>query len=295
MPRRQSAVPDTNLFEILQEGIGQITQEIRAAASSYRSTNVRPDFVFFGKSSDDAAGYLRKLRAFKLNYDLQNEDILRILPRTLKGHADLWYQGLSQSEMLTWDSFQAEFLDKFLPRSKQREIIRQIMNAKQGDREPALDYLYRVKAFILQLLVPVEKDILLDSILKGLLPNYRTAVDPTTHDTIDLLETRLSYLQEIFSDLSISNTKSNGNPNSQQGATQVQSQPPNIKHQNSNYQRQRGLNPNAASFQSTNRNTGQRNSNRFQCGYCKKLGHEERFCYQKYGYPGSGNGPGTSQ
>lgn len=264
MPRSRNqgdppAIPQSVVAELFQEGLDKITSEIKNAAISVCNANLRPDFVFFGKPSESAIFYFRKLAAFKKNNNLSDADIFKFIPKTLKGNAEIWYQGLELARQLTWDIFQSDFLSKFLPKEQQREVTRQLMNCRQGYNETAQDFLYRVQALNLQLIVPMESDFMLDVTLRGLTVKFRTAVDPTIHNSMDILESRLLYLQGIFSE--------------------ERSAVSSPTHSNVH----KPLDPRAKQFHPVGSNISSNNfqRHRYFCEFCKRSGHTIDFCQKR--------------
>lgn len=286
MPRASANMPQVGIASVIQESVGVLAQEIRSAAISFNNSNLKPDFVFLGKQNDDAATYLRKLRLFKSSSNLTDEEILRYIPRTLKQNAEIWFQGFLEATNVTWVIFQEELINKFLPKDKQRAIVRQILNAKQMTSEGPIDFIYRVKALALQLVTPLDQETLLDSVLNGLTSDYKLAVDPSIQTTMDLLETRLGYLQGVFAEKSkfgqVPRTSQVNQNSSSRQSTDIffsenqQALQPNHSGHSVNSQK----NLHVPNFQDNTSNRYAGYSRPF-CNLCKRAGHTANRCYNQ--------------
>ncbi|KAJ3688417.1 hypothetical protein LUZ61_017581 [Rhynchospora tenuis] len=91
--------------------------------------------MFGGDPFEDANQHLTEFlqNCTTLNYDQVPDDTIRLtlFPFTLRNRAKAWLGGFKTTPFETWDALAKAFLDKFYPREKTVQIVRQINTFKQ--------------------------------------------------------------------------------------------------------------------------------------------------------------------
>lgn len=145
---------------------------------------------------------------------------------------------------------------------------------------------------------PLSDDLLLDSILKGLSYKYKVAVDPSIQTTIDLLETKLTYLEGVFAEEVPRRNQSLQLQNFPRQDPPFQNTYSSVRFQDQpaiqNHDRRHGLNPNSAEFQPGRASFYNTNSRPF-CEFCRKAGHNEQSCYRKNSVRTQARGSGNAR
>ncbi|KAL3678282.1 hypothetical protein R1sor_021238 [Riccia sorocarpa] len=110
--------------------------------------------IYKGKRHEDPDLHIS---AFETAMLINGESSLhkaRLFPATLKHGAFPWFSQLDQYVQQDWDDLKSEFLEQFRVAQKDPDIMYQIQNMKQGERETIKEFLTRFRLMIRRLDVP---------------------------------------------------------------------------------------------------------------------------------------------
>ncbi|KAL3701750.1 hypothetical protein R1sor_019772 [Riccia sorocarpa] len=110
--------------------------------------------IFKGKRHEDPDLHIA---SFEQTMNINGENSVhkaRLFPATLKQNAFAWYSQLDPQTQSDWDDVKNEFLEQFRVAQKDPDIMYQIQNMKQQEKETIKEFLTRFRLMIRKLEVP---------------------------------------------------------------------------------------------------------------------------------------------
>ncbi|KAL3694204.1 hypothetical protein R1sor_007855 [Riccia sorocarpa] len=110
--------------------------------------------IFKGKRHEDPDLHIA---SFEQTMNINGENSVhkvRLFPATLKQNAFAWYSQLDHQTQSDWDDVKNEFLEQFRVAQKDPDIMYQIQNMKQQEKETIKEFLTRFRLMIRKLEVP---------------------------------------------------------------------------------------------------------------------------------------------
>ncbi|KAL3684568.1 hypothetical protein R1sor_002590 [Riccia sorocarpa] len=110
--------------------------------------------IFKGKRHEDPDLHIA---SFEPTMNINGENTVhkaRLFPATLKQNAFAWYSQLDPQTQSDWDDVKNEFLEQFRVAQKDPDIMYQIQNMKQQEKETIKEFLTRFRLMIRKLEVP---------------------------------------------------------------------------------------------------------------------------------------------
>jgi hypothetical protein len=99
---------------------------------------------FYGKRSEDLDTFLFDFNILCRSYNyLQDAQKLKLFPSTLKEFALIWFMGLGESSIRSWEAMKDIFLKKYQDYSKTKESRNDIFKIQQLEDETLEDYMER--------------------------------------------------------------------------------------------------------------------------------------------------------
>jgi hypothetical protein len=130
--------------------------------------------TFYGKNSEDPDTFLFEFDILCRSYNyVQDAQKLNLFPATLKDSALIWFMGLVESSIRSWESMKDIFLKNYQDYCKTKESRNDIFKAQQLEDETLEDYMERF-GYISQKSKyhDLLKDSLRDLFLKGISEEY---------------------------------------------------------------------------------------------------------------------------
>ena len=100
--------------------------------------NIHPSSLptFYGKSNEDSNTFMFDFDILCRSYDyLQDAHKLKLFPATLKDSSLIWFMGLGESTIKTWDDMKTSFLRKYQEYCKPKDSRHDIFKIQQLEYE----------------------------------------------------------------------------------------------------------------------------------------------------------------
>ena len=108
--------------------------------------NIPPSSLptFYGKRNEDLDTFMFKFDILCRSYNyLQDAHKLKLFPATLKDFTLIWFMGLGESTIKTWDDMKTSFLRKYKEYCKPKDSRHDIFKIQQIEDKSLEDYLDR--------------------------------------------------------------------------------------------------------------------------------------------------------
>lgn len=125
---------------------------------------------FGGTPKEGARDFMRKVEALRELWDAEYADLLRVFPFLLTGAAEKWH--LSFGNARSWGALRRDFLDAYLPKNADVELLNLLLNRKQEHGERPVHFLTSIFDLNNKLRSPQTERNLIIIAQRNLLPAY---------------------------------------------------------------------------------------------------------------------------
>lgn len=87
---------------------------------------------------------------FKYGRDLVEPVKLRFFPLSLTGEAKIWFNGLEEGSIDSWDEMKTVFANRFFPHGLQQKLVNDVRTFKQKEKENFIDSWIRLQKMLKQ-------------------------------------------------------------------------------------------------------------------------------------------------
>lgn len=126
--------------------------------------------TFGGSPRESGRDFMRKVEALRDLWDADYRDLLKVFPFLLTGAAEKWH--LAFGDVDSWGELRRDFLDAYVPRNADAELLNLLLNRKQEHGERPVHFLTSVYDLNSKLQTPQTERNLIAIAQRNLLASY---------------------------------------------------------------------------------------------------------------------------